>query len=491
MIIWNSLPWMAWLIMIPLMAGLLAFLLGRRALPWLPVVTATAMVLTLSGLTVQLWESGPQRHTVGGWGAPLGIDLVADGLSVLMLWMSAGVGALVSLYALNYFHHDSDKAELFWPIWLLLWATLHAMFLSADIFNLYVTLELLTLGAVSLVILARETQALQAGMRYLLFALLGSFAYLFGVALLYGSFGTLDMVQLAQGLTPGAGVWMAAALMTVGLLAKSAVFPLHVWLPPAHSSAPSPVSALLSALVVKGSFYLLLRIWFTVFPDILTEQAGQLLGILGGIAILYGSFQALRQSRLKLLVAYSTVAQLGYLLLIFPLTGVLAWSGVIYHALAHGFAKAALFLAAGNILHTLGHDRIKDLHDLDRGLPVTLFAFGLAGVSLMGLPPSGGFLAKWLLLKAAVDTGQWWWAAVILAGGLLAGGYIFRVLEYAFAHVGDISKKSQSAMTDLPGSMEIIPLVLALIALGLGFMGTFILALLDIGSPFPLREVQP
>ena len=469
-------------IMIPLVAALLAFLMGRRTpLPWLLLITATGIILALVGLTGQVREAGVLRYAIGGWGAPLGIDLYVDGLSLLMLWMTAGVGALVSLYALSYFRHHPHQAGYFWPLWLLLWTALNALFLAADIFNLYVTLELLTLAAVSLATLAGGAAALKAGMRYLLFALLGSFSYLLGVALLYGGFGTLDMSQLAQVVMAGPLVWTAIALLTVGLLTKSAIFPLHVWLPPAHANAPAPVSALLSALVVKASFYLLLRLWFSVFSTAITPTAGQLLGALGAGAILYGSFQALRQTRLKLLVAYSTVAQLGYLLLVFPMAGTLAWRGIMVHALSHAFAKAALFLAAGNILRTLRHDRIRNFHDLERGLPLTLFAFGLAGVSLMGLPPSGGFLAKWLLLEAALDTGQWWWVVVILAGGLLAAGYIFRVLKYDFSQ----GKTSPMARTEanLSYSMELTPLVLALLSIALGFAGVPVLILLDIGPP--------
>lgn len=484
---WDAMPWMAGPVMIPLSAAVLAFLVGRRALPWLPAIVIGVVVVALTGLTAEVWLHGPQGYAIGGWRAPLGINWYADGLSVLMLWLAAGVAGLASLYALDYFRHEPDKAAVFWPLWLLLWTALNALFLSADLFNLYVGLELVTLSGVPLIVLAGGRTALAAGMRYLLFALLGSLAYLLGVALLYGRFGVLDMNAIAAGLTPEPLGWTAIALMTVGLLIKTAVFPLHIWLPPAHSAAPTPVSAALSALVVKASFYLLLRLWFWVFPEALTPAAGQFLGVLGGAAILYGSVQALRQVRLKLLVAYSTVAQLGYLLLLFPLAGLAGWQGAIYQVLSHGFAKAALFLAAGNVLHVLGHDRITALRGHGERLAPTLFAFGLAGVGIMGLPPSGGFLAKWLLLEAALDSGQWWWALVILAGGLLAAGYVFRVLRQAFLQ----AETDGGERKDLPRSMAFIPLILALIALGLGFAAAPILAILAVGPPPFLAEIGP
>jgi len=467
-------------IMLPLLVAPLMTLMGKRLRTGLLGLTVIGIGWALLTLNGQVLELGPQRYAIGGWEAPLGIDLYADGLAMVMLWLTWGVGSLVSGYALVYFADAEAKAERFWPIWLLLWMALNALFLAADIFNLYVTLELLTLAAVPLAALTGEAEALRASMRYLLFALLGSFCYMLGVALLYGGFGTLDIVQLGTLVTPGPLAWFALALITLGLLIKAAIFPFHVWLPPAHANAPTPVSALLSALVVKGALYLLVRIWFQVFPNAVTLAAGQLLGILGAIAVLYGSWQALHQVRLKLLVAYSTVAQLGYFLLIFPLAGASGWGGAVLQLLSHGFAKAALFLAAGNVLHSLGHDRIAQLNGVGMQLPVTVFAFALAGIGIMSMPPSGGFLAKWLLLRAALESGQWWWAIVLLGGGLLAAAYMFRVLSYALlAPNEEPSNLIKPALT-----LELIPLFLAVISLVLGFVGMPYLALLDIGSPF-------
>ena len=233
-------------------------------------------------------------------------------------------------------------------------------------------------------------------------------------------------------LRPELALWLAIALMTAGLAAKTALFPVHIWLPPAHSGAPPAASALLSALVVKGSFFLIVRLWFDVAPGMTDAIAGQILGAMGAGAIVIGGVVALRQARLKLLIAYSTVAQIGYLFLIFPLAAEAnALAGGMFQAISHAFAKAAMFMAAGLMAGVLGHDRIADLRGIGRALPVTVFAFGLAALSLVGVPPSGGFFTKWLLLSASFAAGQWWWAAVILAGGLLAGGYMFRALAPA------------------------------------------------------------
>ena len=482
--------WPVWIIFLPLVTAIFAFLFRRRGAQ-LGIVAALGLVPALSGLIWQVLGNGPQQYAVGGWGAPLGIDLYADGLSIIMLTMTALVGIGTTLYATGYYspsgeakgkHHHQDPA-LFWPLWLLLWAALNGLFLSADVFNLYVALELLGLSSVALVALAGGPSAVAAAMRYLLVSLLGSLSYLLGVALLYFAYGNLSLNLLAQNMTSSPASFAAIALMTAGLTMKTALFPLHFWLPPAHANAPAPVSTVLSALVVKASFYLLLRLWFQVFMNAVTPSAAHLLGILGVAAIFWGSAQALLAQRLKLLVAYSTVAQLGYLFLVFPLaqgkgTGFSAWSGGLYFILSHACAKAAAFLAAGTVLYGFGHDRIDELAGITQRLPVTMFAFAIAGVSLIGLPPSGGFIAKWLLLNAALAGGQWWWAIVIILGGLLAAAYLFRFFSRAFSYVEEVPM-----CRDVPWSMELTALALALAAMALGMIFTQPLAVMEIAAP--------
>jgi formate hydrogenlyase subunit 3/multisubunit Na+/H+ antiporter MnhD subunit len=266
--------------------------------------------------------------------------------------------------------------------------------------------------------------------------------FLAGVSLIYAGYGTLDLATLAGAVEPGPVAWTALALMTAGLLLKTALFPLHFWLPPAHASAPAPVSAVLSALVVKVAFYVIVRLWLDVFPDVVTPAAARLLGVMGAAAILWGSWRALRTERLKLLAAYSTVAQLGYLFLFFPVLLALppgpvhdaALGGLVILALTHGFAKSGLFLAIGIIQQRSGHDRIDKLDGTAQRLPATTFAIALGGVALIGLPPSGAFLGKWQLLAGSFASGQWLWILVTLAGSLLAAAYMFRVLGHAFGH---------------------------------------------------------
>ncbi|MFW2373709.1 MAG: complex I subunit 5 family protein [Gammaproteobacteria bacterium] len=485
----SDFPWAAMLIMLPLVGGMSCFIWPRRARV-LGLVSAFVTALMVSGLGWQMQAKGVYHHAVGGWGAPLGIDLYADGLSLLMLSLTALVGVGVSVYSAAYFKYEIGVR--FWPIWLFLLAALNALFLSADIFNLYVTLELMGLAAVALAALSGGRDALSGAMRYLLATLLGSLSYLLGVALLYHNFGSVDIAILADRMDASPSVWAALGLITAGLALKTALFPLHFWLPAAHASAPAPVSALLSALVVKASFYILLRFWLSIFSPILSESGPgveTLLGLLGAAAVLWGSLQALRQSRLKLLIAYSTVAQIGYLFLAFPLVataGITAWNAVAYLALSHALAKAAMFMAAGNLLRFGGHDRIADLDRVVQRLPLTAAAFALAGVSIMGLPPSGGFIGKWLLLQTALIQDRWDIVAVLILGGLLAAAYVFKVLGKAFTQA-NITHEART----VPAIMEWTALSLALGAVLLGFLAAPVLELLAIGDVFGASEVRP
>jgi multicomponent Na+:H+ antiporter subunit D len=523
-------PWAAWSVVLPLGAAVLATIVGRRARPVLLAAAVFAVPFSAAGLAWQVWRLGPQRYAVGGWGAPLGIELRVDGLAALFVCIAAVVCAAIGIYASGFFRSggpggprvpaevvdDESALTFFWPLWLFGWAALNALFLSGDIFNLYVTLELLSLAAVALVTLGGG-RAAPAGMRYMLVSLIGSMLLLLGVALLYGAYGTVSLRVLAPLLQPDAATWLVLAALTTGLAAKTALFPLHGWLPPAHAGAPAPASALLSALVVKGSFYILLRVWLELLPALPPRSAPVVLGLLGAAAVVWGSVMALRQQMLKRLVAYSTVAQLGYLFILFPLlwppqsggleasgtpawplsgavspaagggtalavAALTAWQGGVYQALAHACAKAAMFLAAGSMVRATRDERIAGLEGIGQCLPLSFTAFGLAGLSLAGLPPTGGFVAKWLLVEASVRSGQWWWAMIIVLGGLLAVGYVYHVLRHAF---GSTSSTADS-LAAVPRAMELSALALAVAAVLLGLWAAVPLRLL--GVPIALAD---
>jgi formate hydrogenlyase subunit 3/multisubunit Na+/H+ antiporter MnhD subunit len=471
---------LAWLILLPLAWATLAFLLGPGRGAWLGIGGLAGQLWLAVGLAQKVGAGGTAiGHSVGGWGAPLGIDLAADGLSTAMLLLTQIVALPLAIYARAYFKADDPAGLYFWPLTGFLLAGLNALFLSADLFNLYVTLELVGLAAVGLVSAGGGAQQIAAALRYLFATLIGSGAYLLGVALIYGAYGTVSIGTLLPLITAEAPrlVWIAGGLMVLGLMLKTALFPFHFWLPPAHGGAPAPVSALLSALVVKASFYLILRLWLGPFAA-LADTAASLTALLGAAAILWGSYRAIRVQRLKMLIAYSTVAQLGYLFLIFPLlSGAGALQAGVMQAFAHGLAKAAMFAAAGVLIKATGQDRVDGLAGAAERLPLTLFAFGLAGVTLMGLPPSAGFLAKWQLIEAALAQGQWLIVAVVLAGGLLAAVYVFRVLRQAF-----LLAPASRDIWPVPRTLEWTAFALAAMSVLLGLRGLELMQLLRAGG---------
>lgn len=472
---------MIWLIVLPLLWAILAFVLGPGRGKWL-AMTGLAIQTGLAFDLAQKVRAGGTAifHAVGGWGAPLGIDLAADGLSAAMLLLTQGVALPLAVYASAYYKRDDAAGAYFWPLAGFLIAGLNALFLSADLFNIYVTLELVGLAAVGLVAAGGGVQQVTAALRYLLATLLGSGLYLLGVALIYGVYGTVSIAVLSPLVTSEAPrlMWIAGSLMLIGLMLKTALFPFHFWLPPAHGGAPAPVSALLSALVVKASFYLILRVWIGPFAPLIAanEWLAWLPALLGMLAIFWGSWQAIRTERLKMLIAYSTVAQLGYLFLIFPLLkGPGAIQAGMMQVFAHGLAKAGMFVAAGVFIKATGQDTVAGLAGGVDRLPVTLFAFGLAGMSLMGLPPSSGFLAKWQLIEVALDRGYWWLVVAVLAGGLLAAVYVFRVLRQAF-----LQAPANQAMVTVPRTLEWTALALAAASVLLGLRGVELMQLVGV-----------
>ena len=480
-------------IVLPVVGALLSLVLGGRRAERVTLILMPAGLAVAVAIAASVWRTrGILQYFVGSWEPPLGVAFRADGLSAVMLVTAALLICGIGLFARAQFPSprgaEKRAPSVFWTLLLANWSALNAVFIGGDLFNLYVALELLTFAAVPLVSLDGRRETLAAALRYLLFALFGSILYLLGAVLLYGAYGTLDIVLLSGRIRAEPAAWAAIALITAGLLAKAALYPFHLWLPPAHAGAPAPASALLSGLVVKAPFFLVVRLWFDVMPRMPEGAAAQVLAILGAAAILFGSVVALRQARLKLLIAYSTVAQIGYLFLMFPLaikpeTGhpwsTFAWTGGVVQAISHAFAKAAMFMAAGLIAEALGHDRVAGLAGIGRALPITILAFGLGGLSLMGLPPSGGFVAKAMLLTAAVAEGQWWWAVVVLAGGLLAAGYVFLVLTRSLAEPIEPLR----LLTTISSGRQTVVLMLALSAMLLGLVPLRPLEILQIGRP--------
>ncbi|MFQ3789272.1 complex I subunit 5 family protein [Halomonas sp. A29] len=464
---------------LPLLLGLLGGAV-RPVRGW-PIAVAGLLLLLALGWLAQVVGSGVGQ----AWTLDIGLLALhwrVNGLALTLLFLTHLIVLASALYAPTYLR-DVVKATRrsqawFWPLLGVLTSSLSLIWVAADLLLLYIGLELMGLTAVGLLLLPGKVDALVAGMRYLLLALVGSLAFLLGVSLLLGAWGRLDLAGLAQVAETGALLWIAMALLSAGLLLKAAAFPLHAWLAPVHASAWIPISALHAGLVIKASFFIALQLWLVLVPAASTAAA--LIGVMAGGAVIWGGVKAWRAVRLKDVVAWSTVSQLGYLLLAFPLlvgtdpaVAALAWEGTWLQLAAHALAKAAMFMAAGNLILATGESRVEGLAGASRRFPLALLSFGIASISLIGLPPSMGFTAKWLLLHAALTGNHWTWMAVLAIGTLLSAAYVFRVFRFSFA---------EDAPTldyrPVPWGMDTIALLLALSALLLGLVAEWPLALL-------------
>jgi len=470
-------------LMIPFLSALLLILVGTRLSERNAgvIVIASSFASLVAAWFALMAVAGAEQAilvNLGNWENGLAIRLRLSPLSGLLLVFTAFMHGLIGLYA------DFSRqgvARDFWPLSSFLHGALAALWLSADLFNLYITLELLGLTAVAMVGLAGK-KAYKPAANYLILSLLASLFYLLGVALLYGRYGSLDVLLLALHTQSDLITRIALLLMTAGLMLKAALWPLHLWLPAAHASAPTAVSALLSGLVVKGPLFILWMLWSEVAPVDLAQQIGPVLAIAGMLALVAGGISAMRSAYIKTLVAYSTVAQLGYAMMALGL--LLTWQLPQMHValwlfvIAHGLAKATLFLAAGEMQTSLGTKRVNGLRGATQTVPVAMFAFAVAGGSLIGLPPSGGFLAKWVLLEPLLSEPQNWpWAFGVLLGTLVSAAYIFRVVAIAF----DSARINPSDISpDRLGHW--LALVPALMVWGMALTGEWLIELLSAGG---------
>lgn len=479
------------LVLVPLAGAVAASLAPprlERVRSGVAIAVVAVMTLLTVGLCTHVFAHGAVAVSLGGWPAGLGIRMGADAFGAVMLALTTVVTAAAMLYATA--TPRVRGAAAFWPLSLGLWAALNAVYLAEDLFNAYVALELMGVCAVALVALGGR-DARPAALRYLFVAVLGSLLFLLAVTIVYAETGVLDMTVAADRLEPGPAASLALALTTAGMALKSALFPVHSWLPPAHAGAPAAISPLLSALVVKASLFVLIRVW--TMTGAATPSPAIVLGVLGALAVAWGCAGALRQSGLKQVVAFSTVAQVGYLFLALGLTvdaaggdagdaaSRSAWSGLVVLIVAHGLAKAAMFLAAGAIVQSRGTGDLARLSGTISQHPASVAAFAIAGVSLAGLPPTIGFVGKWEVLQASLGSGRWWWIPVLLAGGLVTFAYVARVIRATFGRPED-----EPYETPRPVARRLagIALTLSLSTIALGFLGVPLIDAVTPSWPF-------
>lgn len=425
-------------VVVPLLAAPLCVLLRQRHATWAVATAASWSALAIAILIAQqVIATGPISYAIGSWAAPWGIEYRIDALNAFLLVIVSFLAAVVMPYArLSVAAEiDQERVYLFYSAYLLCLTGLLGIVATGDAFNLFVFLEISSLSSYALVSLGRDRRALRAAYQYLILGTIGATFILVGVGLAYMVTGTLNMADLAERLAALGGnrtVRVALAFLTVGIGLKLALFPLHLWLPNAYTYAPSVISAFIAATATKVSVYMLMRFLFTVFGTAFAFEAMRLdiaLLPLAVLAMLVGSIVAIFQQNVKRMLAYSSIAQIGYIVLGIAIGNVDGLTAAIVHLLNHAVIKGGLFLALGCILYRIGSVQLNDLRGLARQMPFTAAAIVSGGLGLIGIPLTGGFISKWYLVLAALELGWWPMAGLILASSLLAIVYVWRLVE--------------------------------------------------------------
>jgi multicomponent Na+:H+ antiporter subunit D len=428
-------------ILLPLIAAPIALLLGRSVLSWAFATLASGLACLVSWqLLVAALSEGVLSYAVGGWPPPWGIELRIDAINAFVLLAVTAISTLVLVYSKDSIEKEveASKHTLYYTAHLLCLAGLSGILVTGDAFNLFVFLEISSLATYTLVSLASDRRCLTAAFRYLVMGTIGATFILIGVGMLYMKTGTLNMLDLANKIDlydSSRTINTGLAFIMVGVSVKLALFPLHMWLPPAYTHAPSAVTAFLASTATKVAVYVMIRFIFTVFgiDHVFNEMGmGLILMVLAIVAIFKCSYMATVQSNVKTILAYSSVAQIGYMILGLSLISVTGLMAGIIHIFNHALMKGALFMAVGAVFYRVGSVDIKAFAGLGKQMPLTMAAFTIAGLSIIGVPLTVGFVSKWYLVTAALEQDQWLLAGLVLLGSLLAVVYIGRVLEAAY-----------------------------------------------------------
>jgi len=427
-------------VVLPLIAAPICVIFRSTRLAWLIALVASWLSLGVSILLLeQVISNGPISYFLGSWPAPWGIEYKVDMLSAFVMLIVTSIGAIVMVFAPKSVQMEipSDRTYLFYTMYLLTFAGLLGIAITADAFNLFVFLEISSLSSYVLISLGAQRNALTAALRYLILGTLGATFYIIGVGLMYQMTGTLNISDLAQRLPDVAStktILVAVGFITVGIGLKLGLFPLHVWLPNAYAYAPSVVTAFLAATATKVAVYALLRVYFSIFGvDLFSAlPIAELLLILGLIAILSMSTVAIYQNNTKRLLAYSSVAQVGYMVIGISMLTVNGLTATILHLFNHAVIKGALFLVLAAVFFQIKSVKIEDMAGLGKTMPFTMAAFVAAGFSLIGVPSTVGFISKWYLILGALEKDWWLVAVLIIASSLLAVIYFWKVIESAY-----------------------------------------------------------
>jgi len=428
-------------VVLPLLAAPLCVVVDRVQPAWLISLTAAWLSFAAAVmLLIEVQSNGTVSYHLGGWAPPWGIEYRVDLLSAYVLLIVTAIAALVTLFAWRSVLHEipGERGARFYAALLLAFAGLAGITVTGDAFNLFVFLEISSLSSYALISMGRDRRALNAAFQYLVMGTIGATFILIGIGFLYMMTGTLNMLDLAARLPEVSDtrtVRAGFAFLTVGIGLKLALFPLHLWLPNAYAYAPSVVSAFLSATATKVAVYVLLRFLLEVFGiefSLGRMPLDVILLLLGLAGMLSASLVAVFQRDVKRLLAYSSVAQIGYMVLGISLASVGGVTAAILHLFNHALMKGALFLALGAVAYRMGSVTLHDFAGLGRRMPWTMAAIVLGGLSLIGVPPTVGFLSKWYLVLAILEQGLWPVALLVLIGSILALMYVWKLVESAY-----------------------------------------------------------
>ena len=439
---------------LPLIAAPLAFLLNQRIVAWVIALIASLCAAVISMLLLQqVTISGEIITEIGGWPAPWGIEYRVDMVNAFVLLIVSSLSTVTLLFARASVAREipEDKQCLFYTTWLLCLTGLLGVTITGDAFNVFVFLEISSLSSYVLIAMGRDRRALTASFQYLVMGTIGATFILIGIGFLYISTGTLNMADMAvrlEAMESSRTIESAFAFIVVGIGLKLAMFPLHLWLPNAYAFAPSAVSAFLAATATKVALYMLLRFVYTIFGidfAFASMPLTEILLILAVPAVLIPSTVAIFQDNVKRMLAYSSVAQIGYMLLGMAMATQAGLTASILHLFNHALMKGGLFLALGCVVYRIGGANLNQLAGLSKRMPWTFAALIGGGLSLIGVPLTAGFASKWLLVSAALSDGWWPLAVVVLVGSLLSIIYIWRLVEAAYFRADDGEVERQEA----------------------------------------------
>jgi len=453
-------------VIIPLAAAFLISFLGKRFRPLCDFLSnlATLILVGLSFCSVILVKnSGLLVYKVGGWIPPIGINMVLDGLTSFMLVTVNLVAWLVTIYSISYMERYTSKWK-FYTLFMLMLAGMNGVIVTGDMFNLFVFLEIASIASYALVAFGVEGEELEAAFKYMVMGVVASCFILMGIALLYSYTSTLNMADMSSVLaTKGSSrlIGFISVLFLMGFGLKAAVVPFHAWLPDAHPSAPASISAMLSGVLIKVlGIYCLIRILFNVIG--ITPLIMSILMTLGVLSMLAGAFLAIGQTDIKRMLAYSSISQIGYIVLALGIGTPLGILGALFHLINHAVFKSLLFLNSGAVEYSTGTRDLNKLGGLNSRLPVTSSSFLIGSMSISGIPPLSGFFSKLIIIIAAIQAGHFILATVAAVVGILTLGYYLKLQTGIF--FGGL-KEELSKVKEVPLTMKVSMIVLSVLCI--------------------------